>query len=1024
MKIQSARFGEVEIDESKVIEFPEGLLGFSSYKKFGLLPSDPSGAFLLLQCLEDAQLAFVVTDPRLWFPNYRVELSSDERDRIGLREEADLQVLVIVNRRAVKEPDEDEERIELENALWPQTVLLGSETGTGKVLLTANLAGPVVIHPGSRLGLQIVLRRDDFGFGHFGSEWTEILGQPQVGTYSRLVRHSESGDIRRESGAGALVHDSVSLACVLFWDAGGGEQARHRLKWFDTRSNGLGSKRFDFRYAMHAADAVTALTPTHFRATRTVAVPGTELYLSCGERFDAHGDGLGSFLLSHDPSGRVISQHAIPRIWTQKPELAVHPESRLAAVTIESAMPWIFSISETGDIRLCCETWWHDPSQRQRVVGQMAQLVKPMAHGISQVAWGADDQLILLSSGGGVTAVPIDVHAALRTESPQRLGVDANWYGPERRLVDEGGRRGAISAISRNGAWLIRASGTNVVEQWSLLSRSMMRKLTARGAIDVRDAIAVGENGRVAIASQIQGAVGREEFDFTVDADDPRALHEPGCVEAWSMDSNAPSYSALSGSAVQSVALTGASESLTFATAAGRICGERTIHARFAASVFGSRQLRSAGSGHELVLSSGGALSIVDYSVEARNLTMAPLGWPSNAPRVHGPVWSNLLVSDCGRWIAVLAVEEQRITVFDAVSRLPIASRRIVTCLGSRVPTFIQCKWAFSGDGASIEYSTFPSVALRWHFQSDTLEQIEKLPVEKEQLEVFAYSGGNALMRGRGDDGIERWIVRQTSTGAEVASIALPESVARPVRKGIHRYLTLSPCGKRLVVSEVDEEGDDAGPQVLVDLRTGRCVRESGSGVRFTRCGEWMVIRTAPSVTVLGRRPSVREDWQEFRLVHCGSRVGGQFRTNGLELTLTGHFGGIEVPVDHVLHACLSLNLTGGMPASGRFAAIVHHSTDVPSGDAANPYLQSDCLVIHSAAPLHERYHEYQRRMRDYQAALQLLTESCPDWSSRASQRDGSPGGELANDQRWRSLDSVARMAAQFEARSQVAAMQ
>jgi flagellar assembly factor FliW len=125
MLIQTSRFGPVDIDDSRIIEFPAGLLGFSSYKKFALLQPDDNGVFFWLQSIESADLAFVVTDPALWLTDYQANIRKEQMEELGLREIGDAQVLVIVNKREQS--------------------------------LTANLQGPLVVNSGNRSGMQLVL---------------------------------------------------------------------------------------------------------------------------------------------------------------------------------------------------------------------------------------------------------------------------------------------------------------------------------------------------------------------------------------------------------------------------------------------------------------------------------------------------------------------------------------------------------------------------------------------------------------------------------------------------------------------------------------------------------------------------------------------------------------------------------------------------------------------------------------------------------------------------------------------------
>ena len=99
MLVQTTRFGPVEVDESRLLEFPAGLLGFSRARRFALLQPDDRGVFFWLQSVESADVAFVVTDPCLWAPEYTVTVRREQAAEIGLPDGVAPQLLVIVNRR-------------------------------------------------------------------------------------------------------------------------------------------------------------------------------------------------------------------------------------------------------------------------------------------------------------------------------------------------------------------------------------------------------------------------------------------------------------------------------------------------------------------------------------------------------------------------------------------------------------------------------------------------------------------------------------------------------------------------------------------------------------------------------------------------------------------------------------------------------------------------------------------------------------------------------------------------------------
>lgn len=125
MHVQTTRFGTIEIAQDRVISFPKGLLGFSERTQFCLLEPSEESCFFWLQSLDDPALAFVVTDPSFFIPEYSVPIRAEQMGDLGLARLEDAQVFVIVNK-------------------VDQT-------------LTGNLQGPLVVNTLSRSGEQFVL---------------------------------------------------------------------------------------------------------------------------------------------------------------------------------------------------------------------------------------------------------------------------------------------------------------------------------------------------------------------------------------------------------------------------------------------------------------------------------------------------------------------------------------------------------------------------------------------------------------------------------------------------------------------------------------------------------------------------------------------------------------------------------------------------------------------------------------------------------------------------------------------------
>lgn len=133
MKIESPRFGTLEVDPSKIIEFPRGLLGFESCTRYTLLdPPNDDTKYFILQSIDDPELAFYVSDPdRLGF-SYEISLSDEDSALIGLSNPQDAVVAVVLSKPDPNGP------------------------------MSANLHAPLVVNLATRRGVQHVFTRLDY----------------------------------------------------------------------------------------------------------------------------------------------------------------------------------------------------------------------------------------------------------------------------------------------------------------------------------------------------------------------------------------------------------------------------------------------------------------------------------------------------------------------------------------------------------------------------------------------------------------------------------------------------------------------------------------------------------------------------------------------------------------------------------------------------------------------------------------------------------------------------------------------
>lgn len=132
MNIQTKYLGEVEINDAQLIHFPTGIPGFLEEKEFAFLDIPGNPVFQFLQSTKSAQLAFVVTNPYLFYKDYTFELDDPTLDTLHIKSESDVSVLSIVT---VKDPFDSS---------------------------TINLRAPLIINQKKQLGKQYILNMDDY----------------------------------------------------------------------------------------------------------------------------------------------------------------------------------------------------------------------------------------------------------------------------------------------------------------------------------------------------------------------------------------------------------------------------------------------------------------------------------------------------------------------------------------------------------------------------------------------------------------------------------------------------------------------------------------------------------------------------------------------------------------------------------------------------------------------------------------------------------------------------------------------
>src|SRR5690606_33132097 len=96
MKINTLRFGQIEVDEDKVILFKEGIPGLNHLKKYILIHEDEKTPLHWLQSVEDGSIALVLADPFVFKPDYAPCIHEDILTELQAETEEDLIVMTIL----------------------------------------------------------------------------------------------------------------------------------------------------------------------------------------------------------------------------------------------------------------------------------------------------------------------------------------------------------------------------------------------------------------------------------------------------------------------------------------------------------------------------------------------------------------------------------------------------------------------------------------------------------------------------------------------------------------------------------------------------------------------------------------------------------------------------------------------------------------------------------------------------------------------------------------------------------------
>ena len=136
-KVNTLRFGDIDVEEDKILHFKNGIPAFEEEHEFLLIPYEEDSPILFMQSLKSPDLAFLVTNPFIFFPDYSFEIGDEATGALGIKSQEDLLIYAILT-----VPQGDVKK------------------------MTANLMAPVIINSKNNESMQLVLDKSPYKTKH------------------------------------------------------------------------------------------------------------------------------------------------------------------------------------------------------------------------------------------------------------------------------------------------------------------------------------------------------------------------------------------------------------------------------------------------------------------------------------------------------------------------------------------------------------------------------------------------------------------------------------------------------------------------------------------------------------------------------------------------------------------------------------------------------------------------------------------------------------------------------------------
>lgn len=140
MLINTKHFGQINLEEEKVLYFDQGLLGFEEFKRYTILFDNDNGErpnVSWLQCVDEASLSIPIINPFLIKEDYNPEVEDELLESLG--------------------------EINGDNLVVLTSITVPADINQ----ISTNLKAPFLINADTRKGIQIIADNSDYDIKYY-----------------------------------------------------------------------------------------------------------------------------------------------------------------------------------------------------------------------------------------------------------------------------------------------------------------------------------------------------------------------------------------------------------------------------------------------------------------------------------------------------------------------------------------------------------------------------------------------------------------------------------------------------------------------------------------------------------------------------------------------------------------------------------------------------------------------------------------------------------------------------------------